>query len=514
MIPYWTRNNRIVRNLEINKPFHEILHMPDEELRQWIDDVRAFGLEVWNEYGSPPLTGKSKEQIEEDFLKIRRYDISRLRRTDEVDGERNVILSPTNIGSSVSQFFPNMWQTKINGHSIYEEFADDRRFRRSARPQFRRQFRRDSFYRYSQPIKRNSEDGIMAAKSGAEWIKKFSTYPAKFEGYGFWLSEVDEEDYKSSGYPQIDTSNFLSLTKDEVHQGIRRAYIYRSRHLTNVEHLRQNRRYQIRLYKTSTRMFPAGFQAFRLGHQAPVNFPPLVAKFLCDKYTEDVMGQEVVTVLDPCAGWAGRLVGALALDDRRVHFVGNDPNSDNFPADLDMSRYEYLAQMFLATVGNHYGHSIDIFQEGSEEIHKHPRFQQYKGQVDFVLTSSPYFSKELYSEDPTQSAIKFPEYPRWRDGFLRPTLQTCVEWLRPNRFLALNTADVRINGGYVPLERDSNRILKELGMEDCGLWKLLLSGMPGANRIDASGEPTTKHWCILNGRKRKVEPIFIWRKAG
>ena len=47
--------------------------------------------------------------------------------------------------------------------------------------------------------------------------------------------------------------------------------------------------------------------------------------------------------------------------------------------------------------------TFHYFQEGSEHIGNHPDFQQYKGKLDMVFTSPPYFDREQYSEDEEQS---------------------------------------------------------------------------------------------------------------
>ena len=97
-------------------------------------------------------------------------------------------------------------------------------------------------------------------------------------------------------------------------------------------------------------------------------------------------------------------------------------------------------------------HTYEIFQHGSEEIHNDPKFQKYKGKLDLIFTSPPYFMKEAYSEDDTQSYKKFGQYEAWRDGFLRQTLQTCAEYLKRDRYLLWNIADVIFDKTSLPLD--------------------------------------------------------------
>jgi hypothetical protein len=179
-----------------------------------------------------------------------------------------------------------------------------------------------------------------------------------------------------------------------------------------------------------------------------------------------------------------------------------------------MSRYEVLARFYHRNVAQARQTTYEFFREGSEEIRKHSQFKKYRGKLDLVFTSPPYFAAESYSDDENQSDKKFPIYEGWRDGFLRPTLQTAVEWLRPGRPLIWNIADVKIGGGYFLLEYDSKGILEELGMRYETKLKLVLAHSPGANRVDREGIPETKNFCMIRGSYRKYEPIFVFRKPG
>lgn len=156
--------------------------------------------------------------------------------------------------------------------------------------------------------------------------------------------------------------------------------------------------------------------------------------------------------------------------------------------------------------------TCDFFKLGSEVIRHDEGFKKYRGKVDLVFTSPPYFRAESYSDDENQSDKKFITYDQWRDGFLRPTLETAVEWLKPGRPLIWNIADTKIGRTYVPLEYDSKAILESLRMQYETKLKLALAHSPGANRLDREGFPETKNFCMVRGRYRKYEPIFIFRK--
>ena len=276
------------------------------------------------------------------------------------------------------------------------------------------------------------------------------------------------------------------------------------------------------MYKMGQKIFPLGFKAFRVSWcQYAVNFPPLTAKYLYEKFTKHVKDQDSVIVYDPSSGWGGRILGAMST--RTVlplHYVGTDPNTDHTITRADGNagtKYSDLADFYNASKNSgvlfEQSNTYEIFQLGSEVIRDDSSFQKYKGKLDMVFTSPPYFAKEAYSEDPTQSYKKFTGYDAWREGFLRPTLETAVEWLRNDRYLLWNIADAKFGADMLPLEKDSKDILEELGMIYKGVLKMSLAQMPGGNRIDPeTGLPKAKNFCKVNGMWLKYEPIFVFYK--
>jgi hypothetical protein len=202
-----------------------------------------------------------------------------------------------------------------------------------------------------------------------------------------------------------------------------------------------------------------------------------------------------------------------AAADRPIHYVGTDPNPDHWLPEIKASRYDYLASFYREFVKPEGDASWDTFMLGSEVIHKNRRFQKYKGKVDLVCTSPPYFSAEGYSDDENQWCIKFPEYDAWKEGFLRPTLETAVKWLKRDRYLLWNIADTKIGKYLYPLEADSIEILESLGMKWVETLKMVLARQPGANRAGRFRYPTTKNFCSVGGSVYKFEPIFVFKKV-
>jgi hypothetical protein len=281
-----------------------------------------------------------------------------------------------------------------------------------------------------------------------------------------------------------------------------------------------DKRYNIRVYQKGKKMFPKAFAAYRIGYIQPaVNFPPMTAKYLYERFTNDIKDQEVINIYDPSAGWGGRILGAMGVrDDRRIHYVGTDPNPDNFLDDDNYSKYASIADFYNTRTyrGNPFfseTNTYEIFKEGSEVIHINPDFKKYKGKLDFIFTSPPYFNREAYSEDENQSYKKYgSSYDSWRHGFLAPTLETCAEYLKPGRYMAWNIADLLVSGNYLPLEQDSKDILASCGLEYKYTIKMALEGMPGQNRMGEDGKPTCKNYCMVDGKYFKYEPVLVFWK--
>ena len=262
------------------------------------------------------------------------------------------------------------------------------------------------------------------------------------------------------------------------------------------------------MYNRQQKIFPTALQIFRLGLGQPaVNFPALTAKFLYEHFTEHIKDKKI-TVYDPSAGWGGRILGAMSTD-RVLHYIGTDPNPDN------VGRYESVAEFYNTHCfqsnpfwGRVDPNSYSVFSDGSEIIRYNEEFRMYKGKLDFVFTSPPYFNREQYSQDESQSFKKFSAYDDWRKNFLKPTLTTAYDWLRDDRFICWNIADIKIGDNkYIPLEQDSIDIIESLGGKYIETYKMLMTRMIG---IDTS---SVKNSVKIGEDYYKFEPILVFYKG-
>ena len=519
---FYEKNTEFVES-EWNKTFEEILRMTQDEFREFCRGMRKEVIRLWDEKGMPPRVGYSESEIVDQFNGMTSFPVQDFLVRDEHDGELNVVRNTSNIGNSVNQWFPTMMKTKINygkdlsfGKSIYDYFAKEELYE-SFMLYTTRNFKRDSFYWYSLPIHKGQvvEVGsyshkVTSAKAFLEW---FEANARNYNTHEYWLDGSEEEREEYNSYNDNGGKKFLTISKKDA-----LALNLPWWTMTNMDH-KDAKFFRVRLYKKTQKIFPLGLKAFRISYcQYAVNFPPLTAKFLYEHFTDHIKDQECINLYDPSAGWAGRLLGALAVnDERNIHYIGTDPNTDHNTTE-GRTKYHEIADFFNTKTYRGRGlfpkiHSYEIYQLGSEVIGDNPDFQKYKGKLDLVFTSPPYFSREAYSDDETQSYKKFSDYDSWREGFLKPTLKTCVDYLRSNRYLLWNVADVEYGTGFLPLENDSIEYLKSLGMEHLGVMKMALAPMPGSHRINTeTGLPKTRNFCKVNGIWLKHEPVFVFRK--
>jgi len=520
----YQRNDYII-NHSVNVNFEDLLEMTPDQFKDWVILMRKTFTEIWDDKGCPPRTGKSIEDIIKKWNLLETFPVHTYEHTDDLGtSQGDVIINKSRIGSEVDQFFENMFKTRINytdtdnGYSIYDLVSDPNRLEQVYKGSLRH-FRRDSFYDHAvSALKNNRKVSVVSVSDSKEWLNAFFTRPEMFKDTDFFLEEVKLRDGLSSSYNQVEQSDILQLTKDQVLECNDSGQLkYRHHSTFDIENMPNDRVYSIRIYKKGGKVFPIGFKAFRIGYIQPaVNFPPGTAKYLYERYTKP--GQHKIKIYDPSAGWGGRILGAMSVrDNRNVHYIGTDPNPDNFFSD-GTSRYSRAAHFYNSKTyrGNSFfshTNSYELYRLGSEEIGKNKDFLRHRGDIDLVFTSPPYFNREAYSEDENQSYKKYGStYESWRDGFLKPSLQTCCDMLKCGGYLLWNIADILIKGKYLPLEEDSRKFIEQNGLVYVDKLKMAMEGMPGQNRVGEDGKPKCKNYCMVKGKYYKYEPVYVFRK--
>jgi hypothetical protein len=351
---------------------------------------------------------------------------------------------------------------------------------------------------------------------GVDWIRQFETGNYRQRGqWDYWLETIAATKSYTGYNEELKDRDYLQVSKQELES---LWDLLPARCCTNINKAKGDL-CAIRIYETGQKVFPVGLKAFRMSFcQYSVNFPPLTAKWVYEKFTEKWKQEPTIYVWDPSAGWAGRLLGALAVEDKRhITYLACDPNTDHTTTP-GRTKYHEIHDFYCQNIskGGIFGAehtTLKFWQTGSEEIQYNPGFCEYRGKLSLVFTSPPYFSKEKYSNDPEQSCVKFSNYHDWKNGFLYETLKTAYEWLRPGGIIVLNIADAKFGNKVLPLEADSCEIMKELGFIFDQKYKMALAQTPGGNRLDSvSGKPRFQNFAKVGGLWIKFEPFYVFVK--
>ena len=202
------------------------------------------------------------------------------------------------------------------------------------------------------------------------------------------------------------------------------------------------------------------------GVQSVSNFRPTAAAAIYDTFAKNGV------VWDMSGGWGGRLLGAIAS--KVKIYIATEPATKIYNG--------------LVKLGKDFAGNIDyqIFKTGSET------YLPEKNMFDLCFTSPPYFNLEKYSDEPTQSYVKFETKDYWIEGFLRKTFENCYYGLKYDGVMLINIADIKGN----ELETDMVNVAKQVGFRVVKKLKLSLSNV---NLRDKT-------------KKFKYEPIYVFIK--
>ena len=192
------------------------------------------------------------------------------------------------------------------------------------------------------------------------------------------------------------------------------------------------------------------------GVQYVNEFPPHIAVGLYRRYG---LPSSQLRILDPCAGWGGRMIGAAAIG---AHYVGFEPCTDTWLGLLDLGNWLENFQT---------GFTFQVFKMPFEDSKLPPH------SFDIALTSPPYYDTERYSDEPTQSCNRYCNFEEWSRGFYRPLVFKTMEALKPGATFILNVGDRRY-----PLATELRKLggVNEISSE--------LSGGGGLGRTDDGKE--------------------------
>lgn len=259
------------------------------------------------------------------------------------------------------------------------------------------------------------------------------------------------------------------------------------------------------------------------GSQPVVNFPSKVAQYIViESYYDTIkrlnrIENDNFVVLDPCAGWAGRLLGVLCAfhklrNDYRgrygrelyITYLTTDPNTfvhDRFKnmikdwfEDIEPKGCVEFFRFYKITIGCETQEFLDYCKKILTDLN-------LTG-VNVALTSPPYFDREQYSTDENQSYIKYPEYQQWVDNFLTGMIKNVHTLLLPYARFYLNIANTKEQGDTNPIQDDAIRLLKATGMREVITYKMTLSGNSKSENV-----------VMINGLCKKYEPVFVFERT-
>lgn len=251
-----------------------------------------------------------------------------------------------------------------------------------------------------------------------------------------------------------DLSVYESLQDDNKLSGLARLYLY------NLEHGTNNAFYCA---------IQRGYQNIQYINE----FPPFVARTIYKTYAR----KNEIKVLDPCAGWGGRMIGCASL-----------PNMSYTACEPSTATYEGLLKL---------GEWLSVLQPTFKyRVSKLP-YEDFETdeKFDIALTSPPYYNTEHYSDEITNSLNRYDTFDKWVLGFYTPLICNTVDRLTDDGVFILNVGDRKY-----PLSETLFKICETHDMY-CQRIHDYLSG---------NGEGKEKFYCLSKApvMKNKTNKLF------
>jgi len=207
-------------------------------------------------------------------------------------------------------------------------------------------------------------------------------------------------------------------------------------------------------------------EAMRMKHYLPSQFSPAIAKSIFQYFNSK-------KVLDMSSGWGDRLVGSYEIEYR-----GFDPNL------VLKDKYDKII--------NTYGLNARVENIPFEDSVLEDNY------YDIMFSSPPYFNRETYSTDMTQSSIRYKNIDEWINLFLYKSIDKIYHALKSRGILAINISDLQVGKKRIEICNAMNNHIASTGMKYIGCYGLQLTKMLNSKSYYMDG---------VFG-----EPIWIWEK--
>ena len=172
------------------------------------------------------------------------------------------------------------------------------------------------------------------------------------------------------------------------------------------------------------------------------NYLPIRAKVIYERFCP-----KNGIIYDYSAGFGGRMLGALSSN-YNFTYIAVQPNTDTYYNLLNLGRQ-------IEKVTNRKD-SFHIHCIGSQDFIPTEK-------IDFAFSCPPFYDLEIYSNQNTQSIIKFPEYNNWLEGYVRSTIKNCFKSLKDDGIYAVDLMNFYKNNKYITLIEDWINLAIEQG---------------------------------------------------
>ncbi len=217
----------------------------------------------------------------------------------------------------------------------------------------------------------------------------------------------------------------------------------------------------------------------RLTHftQYAANFRPALAKQIYDYF-------KMPLIYDYSSGFGGRLLGFMAsnFQQKDSKYISVEPCSETYAGLIKMVDFFDMHDF------------IELHKIGSEDFLP----PHYKEKFGLAFSSPPYFNKEEYSEEETQSCIKFPVYQDWRDKFWFKTMENIHYLLKKDGIFIVNIHDIKDGKENIPLIKETEDFANTLFSERMKNFYL-----PRNSYAPRANSP---------GQKVFYEVFMVWKK--
>jgi 16S rRNA G966 N2-methylase RsmD len=179
-------------------------------------------------------------------------------------------------------------------------------------------------------------------------------------------------------------------------------------------------------------------------------------------------------VLDPCAGWGGRMLGTLSAAPD-TYYCGCEPDPNTCQALLSI-----LEDDAIPTTASD---RADIWGEPAEAVL--PTLKSFE-KFDLVLTSPPYFNLELYTSG-SQSVNQWTSWTQWVENWLKPVILGSLACLKETGVSCWSVKNFQSDKKY-PLADVTKKIHEDAGWTLVKTVKMTGSGRMGSTKSHSEEE--------------------------